>query len=265
MFSLDPKLEALLKLNLKRVLVVESNLAHGRVLVGMLRVLGADTIYVEADADRALQLMADFEPQIVFAEVKGEALDGAGLITRMRRSDLKCRKAPVILLTANEAPDTLKMARDCGGDELMQKPFASGDLLNRLNHVFTKSRPWIEAIMYVGPDRRRFNSGSGPTDRTPETMSDGMKRLEQGIRILRAARHQFATDPKQATRAILAQLEVMVPACKSIPDPSFTAAVGEIFRLYKAGELSTDALTGPVNSLSKLFHIDDHGRKAKAA
>ena len=34
-----------------------------------------------------------------------------------------------------------------------------GDLFRRVENVTCKSRPWIEAVMYVGPDRRRFNSG----------------------------------------------------------------------------------------------------------
>ncbi|MCR6658178.1 MAG: response regulator [Asticcacaulis sp.] len=265
MFSLDPKLEAKLKPHLKRVMVLEGNPAYARILMDMLRVLGAEKVQVETDDRRATMICQDFDPQIIFCDLKGPNIEGASFVTGLRRSDMKCRKIPVIMMAPNDLPETLKQARDCGSDEIMKKPFASGDLLQRLNHVVTKSRPWIEAVMYVGPDRRRFNSGlGGATTRPPENMSDGMKRLEQSVRILRAAADQFDNDRKQARRAITAQLEVLVPACKAITDPKFKAAVTEIFTAYKSNEMTGEMLKAPVAALAKLFRIDD-AKKENAA
>ena len=266
MFSLDPKLEAKLKPHLKRVMVLESNPAYARILMDMLRVLGAEKVQVETDDRRATMICQDFDPQIIFCDLKGASIEGAAFVTGLRRSDMKCRKIPVIMMAPNDLPETLKQARDCGSDEIMKKPFASGDLLKRLDHVVTKSRPWIEAVMYVGPDRRRFNSGlGGATTRPPENMSDGMKRLEQSVRILRAAADQYDNDRKQAKRAITAQLEVLVPACKAITDPKFKTAVTEIFTAYKSDEMTGEMLKDPVAVLAKLFRIDDTPKKENAA
>lgn len=265
MFSLDPKLAAKLKPHLKRVLVLESNPAYARILMDMLRVLGVEKVQVEHDDRRAEVLCETFDPQIIFCDLNGPKLEGAKFIIALRRSDLKCRKIPVIMMAPNELPETMKQARDCGSDEIMKKPFASGDLLKRLEHVVTKSPPWIEAVMYVGPDRRRFNSGSGPSTRAPDTMSDGMKRIEQSVRILRAASQQFDTDRKQAKRAITAQLEVLVPACKAIPHPEFKTAVAEIFQAYKSSSMTGEMLKAPVAVLAKLFKIEDAPGAGKAA
>lgn len=161
MFSLDPKLEAKLKPHLKRVMVIEGNPAYARILMDMLRVLGSERVQVETDDRRAMMICEDFDPQIIFCDLNSPKIEGAKFVTSLRRSELRCRKVPVIMMAPNEEPDTLKTARDSGSDEIMKKPFASGDLLKRLEHVTTKSRPWIEAVMYVGPDRRRFNSGLG--------------------------------------------------------------------------------------------------------
>ena len=38
----------------------------------------------------------------------------------------------------------------------MRKPFTIGDLERRLEAVTLKPRDWVEAVQYVGPDRRRF-------------------------------------------------------------------------------------------------------------
>jgi len=266
LFSLDPKLAAKLKPHLKRVLVLEANPAYARILVDMLRVLGAERVLVETDDRRAILLCQDFDPQIIFCDLKGPNIEGAPFVTGLRRSDMKCRKIPVIMMASNDLPETMKQARDCGSDEIMKKPFASGDLLQRLDHVVTKSRPWIEAVMYVGPDRRRFNSGlGGATTRPPENMSDGMKRLEQSVRILRAAADQYDSDRKQAKRAITAQLEVLVPACKAISDPKFKGAVTEIFAAYKSGEMTGEMLKAPVAVLASLFRIADAPKKENVA
>ena len=50
-------------------------------------------------------------------------------------------------------------ARNAGVHEFLLKPYTAGDLFKRVENVMLKPRPWIEAVMYVGPDRRRFNSG----------------------------------------------------------------------------------------------------------
>ncbi len=265
MFSLDPKLAAKLKPHLKRVLVLECNLAYARILKDMLRVLGAERVEFMTDDRDAMDVCLNFDPLVVFCDLTAPKIDGAKFIKTLRRSDLKCRKIPVIMMASDDLPETLKDARNCGSDEIMKKPFASGDLLKRLEHVTTKSPPWIEAITYVGPDRRRFNSGAGPSKRAPETMSDGMKRIEQSVRILRAATEQYETDRKQAKRAITAQLEVLVPACKAITDPAFKGAVMDILVAYKAEKLSGATLKPPVAILAKLMRIDDAPKNISAA
>ncbi|MGA9658166.1 MAG: response regulator [Asticcacaulis sp.] len=265
MFSLDPKLVAKLKPHLQRILVIESNPAYARILMDMLRVLGAGEVRVETTDERAEVLFDTFDPQILFCDLKGKAIDGEKLVAILRRTELPCRKIPVIMMASDDTPDTQKAARDCGSDEIMKKPFASGDLLSRLQHVITKSPPWIEAIMYVGPDRRRFNSGSGEVKRAPENMSDNMKRIEQSVRILRAASDQFDMDRKQAKRAITAQLEVLVPACKAITHPDFKSAVAEVFQAFKSNTLSPTTLKPPVAVLSKLFKLDEEPKKTDAA
>ena len=68
--------------------------------------------------------------------------------------------APVILYTADATVDTIKGARDAGAHEFLRKPYTIKDLFRRVENVVFKPRDWIEAQMYVGPDRRRFNSES---------------------------------------------------------------------------------------------------------
>ena len=67
--------------------------------------------------------------------------------------------------------DSIKGARDAGAHEFLRKPYTIKDLFKRVENVILKPRDWIEAQMYVGPDRRRFNSESytGARKRKAET------------------------------------------------------------------------------------------------
>src|SRR5690606_2302087 len=99
-----------------------------------------------------------------------------------------------------------KGARDAGIHEFMVKPFTAGDLLRRVANVTLKPRDWIEAVNYVGPDRRRFNSGEykGPQKRKADlarAVDPVAARPDQAVRILRSALAQFDVDPTQALRA----------------------------------------------------------------
>ena len=73
-----------------------------------------------------------------------------------------------------------------------------------------KSRDWVEAVRYIGPDRRRFNSGdyAGPRKRKSDATITDSARVEQALRIMRAALHAIDTDPHQAMRSMLAQAAV---------------------------------------------------------
>ena len=69
------------------------------------------------------------------------------------------RMAPVIVVTSDTRESSIKASRDAGAHEFLCKPFTAGHVYRRVENVTLKPRPWIDAKMYVGPDRRRFNSG----------------------------------------------------------------------------------------------------------
>jgi hypothetical protein len=95
--------------------------------------------------------------------------------------------------------------------EFLRKPFTSTDLYKRISNVALKPRGWVEAMGYVGPDRRRFNSGefAGKRKRKADRFEmdfggqAGVK--DQAMRILATALERFDSDPMQAARAIREQ------------------------------------------------------------
>lgn len=172
--------------------------------------MGGQDIHCSVNQDGAIEACAAMNPQIVFTEYLGPNLDGLGFVRALRRSLMPCRKAPVILMTTEATAQTINAARDAGVHEFLRKPFTLGDLTKRLEAVTLRSRSWVEAIEYIGPDRRRFNSAEfvGVRKRKSDGQSSGPAgRAKQALQILAAAMKAIDTDPMQALRAMAAQVQ----------------------------------------------------------
>jgi len=158
-FNISDKTRAAVRQHLERVLIVDPNAAAARLMTELLADLGARQRLTAATTARALEIAKEWQPQLIFVEFAGPALDGVDFTTRLRRSTLVARHAPVIIVSADSREASIKAARDSGAHEFLCKPFTAGHVFRRVENVTLKPRPWIEAKMYVGPDRRRFNSG----------------------------------------------------------------------------------------------------------
>ncbi len=246
MIDLDPRLQAKLKQALKRVLIVEENQAYARMLADMLRVLGADNIVVETDDRRALELARKLEPQLILSEYRTPHIDGIVFTKALRHSDLSCKAAPVIMLKANITPPELGEAKNAGVHEMLAKPFAWQDLVKRLQNVLFKPREWISVATYTGPDRRVFNTGEykGKRKRKTEAGSESRIALEEAVRLLKASLDGFETDAAATMQTVMAQMAVIVPACKAMKDGRFLNATSAIIQDIRAKAVSKENL-GP--------------------
>lgn len=159
MFSADSKILQRVAQEIQRVLVVDPAPAAARLLGDLAKDMGARQVVTTGRTDAALAITQDFDPQLILIEFAGPDLDGLDFTRRLRRSAMSARMAPVIMITAEATAASIVGARNAGVHEFLRKPYTAGDLFRRVENVALKPRPWIEAVMYVGPDRRRFNSG----------------------------------------------------------------------------------------------------------
>jgi CheY-like chemotaxis protein len=211
---------------LDRVLVVDPQPASTRLVHELLKDLGARAIVTETNPTRALAIARKEEPQIVICEYTGPDFNGPEFVRAFRRSDMACRQVPVIMVTAEATAASITAARDAGVHEFLKKPFTIKDLTRRLEAVTLKSRDWVEAVRYIGPDRRRFNSGdySGPRKRKSDAQTSDSARVEQALRIMRAALQAIDSDPQQAMRSMLAQAGDLTKAGVALGDMQLTTA-----------------------------------------
>lgn len=226
---------------LQRVLVVDGSPAGGKLLGELLKGVGAKQVYAESSAAAAMAACKAVEPQVIFTELAGKDLDGLQFVRALRRSNMACRQAPVIVVTAEATAAAIVASRNAGVHEFLRKPFTTRDLVRRLEAVCLRSRDWIEAMNYIGPDRRRFNSGDyqGPRKRQSDhpAMADAA-RIRQALIILKSAIKAIESDPVQALRAMQAQTAELQKVAASIKDPRLKAATAVFDRCLCAAAQS---------------------------
>jgi len=256
---------------LQRVMLLDSSQANARMMSELVKDLGAARIYAETSEANALETCKQLEPQLIIIELAGPAFDGLRFTKALRRSGLACRAAPVIMVTAEATAAAILGARNVGVHEFLRKPFAIRDLSRRIEAVMLNRRDWIEAVSYVGPDRRRFNSGDykGPRKRKADnTVHPEAERLEQALKILKSAFAAIESDPVQARRSIQAQAADMHSVAVRTSDMKLMGAVAPLQRVLiamgEAGPLSRPALEAAAVGLWAFLppEADDKARVA---
>lgn len=220
MLGEDAKIQQRICALIQRVLVVDPQSSAARLLSGLLRDIGKCEIWTAPDTPRGLSIAQTADPYLVFV-AHGGGFDGAAFTRALRRSEMACRKVPMIMLSGEATAAAILGARDAGVHEFLRRPFTIKDLVRRLEAVSTRPRDWVEGINYIGPDRRRFNSGdyAGPLKRRvdhAETPDEA--RIAQALRILKAALVAIESDPRQALRAMIAQADDISVSAKARSD-----------------------------------------------
>lgn len=241
---------------LSPVLLLDASIPSTRITQEILKDLGVARIVTDTSDERGLALCKQVEPRVIITELHGPALDGLKFVRALRRSSLRSRKTPVIIITAQATAASLTAARNAGAHEFMCKPFTIRDLKRRLEAVSQHNRDWIEAVSYVGPDRRRFNAGAynGPRKRVADAASGSVgARIEQALRILASAVTAIDSDPAQALRSMQAQAIDLAGIAASTNDAKLTAGVSALQRglseAVTSGQLTRAAVEASVSNL----------------
>jgi CheY-like chemotaxis protein len=208
LFDNDARTISKIAPHVQRVLIADPHVANARIMGELIRSMIRCQIWAAPTTDKALKLAGSVGPDVIFVEMAGEGLDGIAFTRKLRRSNLAVRQVPVIMMTGQATAAAILAARDAGVHEFLRTPFTVKDLIRRLEAVTARPRDWIEAVDYVGPDRRRFNSGDykGPLRRRADTPpTPDAAKTSQALKIVRSAIEAVEKDPTQALRALTAQ------------------------------------------------------------
>lgn len=169
-----------------KVLIVDDNANVQRLIGDVLRAGGVGAVEMAEDGLRARQMLARWDPDIIFSDWNMPVMGGLELTRSIRRAAITPDRrvpnpeVPVVIVTAHRSQREVEEARRAGVNEFVIKPFTPAALLSRIQLVLTRPRPFIVSESYIGPDRRRRVelSYSGPMRRMsdPEEVVDAVER-----------------------------------------------------------------------------------------
>jgi len=114
-----------------RVLVVDDNPTNTKLLTFILGRRGYEVASAE-DADRALEVIAEFKPRMILMDVQLPGMDGLSL-TRLLKSRPETRDIVIVAVTAAAMKGDEDKAREAGCDGYITKPIDVADLAARVH------------------------------------------------------------------------------------------------------------------------------------
>lgn len=93
----------------------------------MLEDAGYEVMTVEDG--KTVQDMKGELPDVLLLDIWMSGMDGTGICQRLK-SQNRTKDIPIILCSANK--DTQKLAKECGADDFLAKPFEMKDLLSKV-------------------------------------------------------------------------------------------------------------------------------------
>jgi CheY-like chemotaxis protein len=133
---------------------------HMRVLIRrLLMKLGIHRIQEYADPSEALGELSLHKPTLIFTDLSMPPMDGIELARSVRqRPDESESKVPIVMVTGHTERHHIEAARDAGVNEILAKPITVGGLMQRIEEIILRPRPFIRSATYVGPCRRRHSN-----------------------------------------------------------------------------------------------------------
>lgn len=139
-------------------LIADDNAHMRKLLVTILRALGAVTILEAENGERGWQVFCSNHIDIVITDWQMEVANGIELVNRIRNSPASPDVfVPIIMLTGHAQADHVRIARDSGANEFITKPVSVKGLLAKLVSLVENPRPFVRTKTYFGPCRRRHD------------------------------------------------------------------------------------------------------------
>ena len=118
-----------------RVVVVDDEASLSDLLSMALRYEGWD-VKTAAEGRTAIQLIREFQPDVVVLDVMLPDIDGLAVLKRLRDDG---QDTPILFLTAKDALDDRIAGLTAGGDDYVTKPFSLEELVARLRGLIRRS------------------------------------------------------------------------------------------------------------------------------
>jgi two-component system chemotaxis response regulator CheY len=139
-----------------QVLLVDDNPHMRTIASAVLKSAGIRKVIEAADGSAALEMLRHHAVDLALVDYKMFPLDGVEFTRLVRNSpDSVNPFLPIIMMTGHSGKERVYAARDAGVTEFLVKPITAKAVLDRIQSVIFKPRPFVKTEGYFGPDRRR--------------------------------------------------------------------------------------------------------------
>jgi two-component system sensor histidine kinase RpfC len=120
-----------------QILVAEDNAVNQRVIVGILERAGHRVRLVD-DGEKALDVLENERFDVVIMDLNMPELGGLDAARAYRFMDPEAIQVPIIMLSADVTPETIKECEDAGIDAFLPKPIEARRLLDTIASLIAK-------------------------------------------------------------------------------------------------------------------------------
>lgn len=146
---MDPALGGL------KVLLVDDNEHMRTIVAAILKGIGIVDVREAGDGSEGLQALRNWPADLAIIDFRMEPMDGVDFTRLIRNAEDSVNPfLPIIMMTGFADRPRVEEARDAGVTELIVKPVTARAIIDRLNAVVYRPRPFVRTADYFGPRRR---------------------------------------------------------------------------------------------------------------
>ena len=123
----------------KKILIADDDPAIREILATQLKRLQYDAV-TAADGAEAVAAFKSEKPDLVILDIMMPGLDGFHACEKMRASEKKGARVPILFLTARDSPHDQLSSAISGGDEFIAKPIGLLELQERVEAALARAK-----------------------------------------------------------------------------------------------------------------------------
>ncbi|HUF49959.1 MAG TPA: HD domain-containing phosphohydrolase [Longimicrobiales bacterium] len=158
-----------------RILIVDDVDSNVRLLSRLLDRAGYCDVCATSDAREALEAFGTFRPNIVLMDLRMPHLDGFALMQRMRELSSPHDVVPVLVITADSAPESRLRARLLGASDYLIKPYALEEVVLRVDALLELRAHAQEGFREIVRLQQALHGSLSPSD--DDTEQGALRRL----------------------------------------------------------------------------------------
>jgi len=115
----------------KKILIADDHRALRHLFARKIRAAGHEVI-TASDGEQAISLAIENKPDLVVLDVSMPGKDGFEVCKMLKQKDV-FKKTPIIIFSANDTDEFMRLGEEAGADECIRKTSKSSDLLHKID------------------------------------------------------------------------------------------------------------------------------------